>query len=71
MNELASIPENLKGGQLLPSFVPHNYTATCWCDLFDGEGKEELLMRLDDLNSSIEDFASAAASSIEALAAKV
>lgn len=47
-----------QGGQLLPSFTPKNYTAMCWCDLRDGEGKEELLMRLDDLEGSLPDFAS-------------
>lgn len=55
--------------ELLPSFTPNNYTATCWCDLSDGEGKEELLMRLDDLDSSLEDFATAIASGLEALTA--
>ena len=57
-----------QGGQLLPSFTPRNYTATVWCDLADGEGKEELLMRLDDLGNSLEEFASAITERLRELA---
>lgn len=47
------------GGRLLPSFTPRNYTAACWCDLTNGEGKEEFLMRLDDLEGCLESFSEA------------
>lgn len=47
------------GGQLLPVFTPANYTPECWCDLRDGEGKEEFLMRLDNLEECLEEFAEA------------
>ncbi len=57
-----------QGGQLLPSFVPHNYTSDVWCDLSDGTGKEELLMRLDDLNNSVTEFASAIAERLDEMA---
>ncbi len=57
-----------QGGQLLPSFTPHNYTANVWCDLSDGTGKEELLMRLDDLNNSLEEFAHVIAERLDELA---
>jgi len=60
-----------QGGQLLPSFTPHNYTATVWCDLSDGEGKEELLMRLDDLGNSLEEFANLIAERLDELAVPV
>lgn len=53
------------GGQLLPSFVPHNYTAQVWCDLTNGEGKEEFLMRLDDLEAQLEEFATAIAGALD------
>ena len=56
-----------QGGQLLSSFTPNNYTATCWCDLSDGEGKEELLMRLDDLEGHLEEFATSIAGRLSAL----
>jgi hypothetical protein len=55
------------GGRLLPTFVPHNYTAECWCDLTNGEGKEELLMRLDDLEECLESFAEAIKENLAAL----
>ncbi len=60
-----------QGGQLLPSFTPHNYTAAVWCDLTDGEGKEELLLRLDDLNNSLEEFALLIAERLDELAVPV
>jgi hypothetical protein len=47
------------GGQLLPGFVPHNYTPTVWCNLTDGEGKEEFLARLTILEKVLEVFAAA------------
>lgn len=56
-----------QGGQLLSSFTPNNYTATCWCDLSNGEDKEELLMRLDDLDSSLEEFAASIAGRLSVL----
>lgn len=58
----------MQGGQLLPSFVPHNYTADVWCDLSDGEGKEEFLMRLDDLGASLEEYANLIAERLDELA---
>lgn len=47
------------GGQLLPAYVPKNYTVDVWCDLTDGEGKEEFLMRLDNLEGCLDEFAAA------------
>lgn len=47
------------GGRLLPVFTPANYTQECWCDLRDGTGKEEFLMRLDDLEACLPSFAEA------------
>lgn len=45
------------GGALLPAFIPRNFTPDVWCDLRDGTGKEELLMRLDDLEECLPTFA--------------
>jgi hypothetical protein len=45
------------GGQLLPGFIPHNYTPTVWCNLTSGEGKEEFLARLTVLEKCLEPFA--------------
>lgn len=41
-----------EGGQILPSFVPHNYTPDVWCDLRTDEGQEELLFRLSTIEAS-------------------
>lgn len=60
-----------QGGQLLPSFTPNNYTATCWCDLSDGEDKEEFLMRLDDLEGNLEELALAIQTQLNTLALAV
>ncbi len=45
------------GGQLLPSFMPHNYTTAAWCDLTSNEGGKEFLVRLDNLEGCLESFA--------------
>lgn len=60
-----------QGGQLLPSFVPLNYTADVWCDLSDSTGEEELLTRLDDLEGSLEEFASSITERLGELAVAV
>lgn len=55
------------GGALLPVFTPQNFTPDVWCDLRDGTGKEELLMRLDDLEECLPTFAEAIKEGLVAL----
>ncbi len=50
---------SLEGGQLLPSFVPKNYTDDVWCDLSTSDGREEFLRRLADLEECLPEFAAA------------
>lgn len=48
-----------QGGQILPGFVPYNYTSDVWCDLRNAEGQEELLTRLDALEDCAEEMVTA------------
>lgn len=48
-----------EGGQILPSFVPYNYSPIVWCDLRDEGGRSELIRRLSNLEEGVEEFAAA------------